>query len=61
MSLVYQSPPGEQQQCDGEHAIGPEQGPMAVVHGQIGPMLIIVDDGEIDQETEDRGAQEVPE
>jgi hypothetical protein len=34
---------------------------MAVVHGQVGSMFIIIDDGEIDQETEHTRPQEVPE
>ena len=61
MGLVDQSPPGEQQKGDGKHAVGSEHGRVAVVHGQVSSVLIVIDNGKINQESKDAGTQEVPE
>jgi len=50
--FLHQTPPGKQEKRDGEHAVGPEEGRMTMVHGQVRSVLIVVDDRKIDEETE---------
>ena len=59
--LLHHPAPGEEKQPDREHAVDSEQSAVGVVHGQIGSMLIIVDDRQVDQEAENPRPQEVPE
>jgi len=61
MFSFHQASPGKEHKGDGEHAVDPEQGRVAMVHGQVGTMLVIVHNGQVDQKAKHRSAQEVPE
>ena len=51
----------EDEEADGEHSIDAHHRRVAVVGRELGADLPVADDGKVDQEPEDAGADEVPE
>ncbi len=60
-SRLDQAPPGEESQRQRQHSVRAEEGCVSVVRREVGGMLVVVDDRQVDHEPEDARAEEVPE